>query len=296
MATNLGNLDSDAQIPADGLADHVLPLGTVIDWYRASTSTSVPSGWVVCDGTNWNDIDNHMGSAQAKLTTGTIPNLIGKFTMGARPTTTAGGVTAADTTASSNGNAYANAPGIGGVGGSNAAISLAHTHTIAGHGHAHTIATTGAKANVTSAENNGATNNITSYNATGLTVNGETPTTTTQASHQHDYYITGYTTGNLNSSSGSYVRVNTINYSTAQSSSAGSHSHTVTHGHGVTDPNHAHTIYQTNHTHAITGAVGTGTAGDSAMTTGGLSWDTSAVTDMRPAHVGLLKIMKVKIV
>ena len=109
--TNLGALASNATIPASALGDDVLPLGSVIDWYRVTTATTVPAGWAVCDGSLWNDLDNQMGSSKAKLTTGNIPDLTGKVTVGARLTTTAGGLTAADGAASANGNAYANAPG-----------------------------------------------------------------------------------------------------------------------------------------------------------------------------------------
>jgi hypothetical protein len=271
--TNLGALSSNATIPASALGDDVLPLGSVIDWYRVTTATTVPAGWAVCDGTAWNDVDNHMGVSKVKLTTGSMPDLVGKFTVGARLTTTAGGVTAADGTASSNGNAYANAPGIGGVGGSNAAISLAHTHTVPAHSHSNfaSFAVTGG--------NHGHGNNFAVGSSHNLSGN----------SHYHTYersgdYNVGLAAGGV-----------TPNWQIARSSQntgwsgvgiSGSVSTSISGG--VTD--------STSHSHGFTGSIGNAAlSGDSAMTSGSASW-TAAVTDVRPAHVGLLKIMKVKIV
>lgn len=295
MPTNFGNLPSNAPISGDGLADttvtaakladDVLPLGSVIDWYRPTTSTAVPTGWAICDGTAWSSIDNSMGAAKAQLTTGNIPDLIGKVTVGARLTTTAGGATPADGTASSNGNAYANAPGIGGTGGSNAAINLAHTHSIPAHGHGNNLAVSGAGANISI---NGA--------GTGISVNGSGDLATTNVNlnhgHTYDWAYGNTSTGNT----GSFTRTTTVTYYTSTTSYVlGEHAHTLpNHGHGITDPTHAHGITQTNHSHNLTGSVGPNTNGDSAMTTTNLSW-TSAVTDVRPAHVGMLKIMKVKV-
>lgn len=268
---NFGALASNATIPANALGDDVLPLGSVIDWYRVTTATTVPLGWAVCDGALWNDLDNQMGSSKAKLTTGNIPNLIGKFTVGARLTTTAGGLTAADGTASSNGDAYANAPGIGGTGGSNA--------TKAGHGHGFSLGATGNTANLT-VTNGG----------TGITFSAESPGTTSNGSHQHtfstynDSYANGFSTGTANT--GSFTRLVTPSYSYpwGYTDALGSHSHTVNnHGHGFSDPGHGHGTTQSNHTHGVSGTVGPNTDGDNAV-------------DVRPAHVGLLKIMKVKIV
>lgn len=281
--TNFGEVLSDGVIPASALSDDVLPLGTVIDWYRASTSVAVPSGWAICDGSAWNGIDNQMGEAKAKLTTGNIPNLIGKVTVGARLTTTSGGSTAADGTNSTNGDAYANAPGIGGSGGSNSAINLAHTHGVPGHGHANTLAVSGAGANI-------------SVNAagTGVSVNGsgDLAVTETFLNHSHTYFDSNFSTSTGNT--GSYTRVTNVSYYTTNTGGAlGWHAHTLpNHAHGISDPTHAHGITQSNHAHGLTGSVGPNTNGDSTLTTTSLSW-TAAVTDVRPAHVGMLKIMKV---
>jgi hypothetical protein len=279
---------ADLQVTGAKIADNVLPLGSVIDWYRVTSGTFVPTGWAVCDGTAWNDIDNHMGASKAKLTSGNIPNLIGKFTVGARLTVASGGSGgAADTAPSTNGDAYANAPGIGGTGGSNAAINLAHTHTVAGHGHGFSLSAVGNTANLT-VTNGG----------TGITFVAEAPGTTTNGNHRHSYYYESVGTTALAGTSGSqYFYLKALNAVNDTTTYAGEHSHTVNnHGHGFSDPGHGHGTTQSNHTHGVSGTVGTaGTSGDSAITT---SWfGTSGVlTDFRPAHVGLLKIMKVKIV
>lgn len=268
---NFGALASNATIPANALGDDVLPLGSVIDWYRVTTATTVPAGWAVCDGSLWNDLDNQMGSSKAKLTTGNIPNLIGKVTVGARLTTTAGGLTAADGTASSNGDAYANAPGIGGTGGSNAIK--------AGHGHGFSLGATGSTANLT----------VTS-GGTGITFSAESPGTTGSGYHYHStdtynyQFARDFNTGTA--STGSFTRLTSgiFSYPTGYTNIIGDHTHTVnSHGHGFSDPGHGHGTTQSNHTHGVSGNVGPNTDGDNAV-------------DVRPAHVGLLKIMKVKIV
>ena len=262
----------DLQVTGAKIADNVVPLGTVIDWYRVTSGTFVPTGWAVCDGSLWNDIDNHMGASKAKLTTGNIPNLIGKVTVGARLTTTASGAIAADGIGSTNGDAYANAPGIGGTGGSNAEIP--------GHGHAHTIAV--------SIEN--------SHTHPIVVASGgaHTPTVTngvTQGAGGHYHraggdaaFMSQWTMGNVGGYYGTYD--NSAGYAIfayTNTEAVGNHSHAVTidavgnHGHGASSTGGA------GHSHGITGTVGANTNGDSPV-------------DVRPAHVGLLKIMKVKIV
>ena len=52
-------------------------LGHVVEWYRANANVPVPRGFAVCDGTAWGAIVNDMG-----LSTGNIPNLVDRFTLG----------------------------------------------------------------------------------------------------------------------------------------------------------------------------------------------------------------------
>lgn len=266
---------ADLQVTGTKIADNVLPLGSVIDWYRVTSGTFVPTGWAVCDGSLWNDIDNHMGASKAKLTTGNIPNLIGKVTVGARLTVASGGAGgAADGTASTNGNAYANAPGIGGTGGSNAAIP--------GHGHAHTITSTLLE--------NSHTHPITVASGGAHTPTVANGVTGGGGSHYHRAggdaaFVTQLTNGNI---TGFLVNYRNAGYDSAfaytNTDTVANHSHSVTidavgnHDHGASSSAGA------GHSHNITGTVGANnTNGDSPV-------------DVRPAHVGLLKIMKVKIV
>lgn len=234
---------ADGSIGPNHLAANVLPLGTVIDWYRYATATTVPTGWHICDGAAWSTISNDLGA-----TTGNIPNLINAVTVGARITTTSGGTTAADGIASTNGDTYANAPGIGGVGGSMAAVNLthihsyAHTHGVLGVDHLHGVGADGFHAH-----------NITTGTATRGSPNG-------------------YAAGG---------------------------------GESVAFTNHIHggaTDAQGTHSHGgATGAadrsLNTSTYSQNTATTGAAQWTTivsPTVVDLRPKHVGMLKIMKVR--
>jgi hypothetical protein len=110
------------------LAADVLPLGSVMLWWRPSGSTATPGGpWEIMDGRAWNSIANTMNNGSA-LTTGNIPDMRGAFPIGAD---ILGQV----------------APGIGATGGSNTA-NVAHTHTVNAHTHntlphTHSISTDG---------------------------------------------------------------------------------------------------------------------------------------------------------
>lgn len=258
---------ADLQVTGVKIADNVLPLGSVIDWYRAVTSISVPPGWAVCDGRDWSLIDNQMGVSKAALVSGEIPNLIGKFTIGARLTVASGGSGgAADTTNSTNGTEYANAPGIGGFGGSNAARNLVHSHSVPSHYHSPgDLGTEG-----------GTHSNAISGGVTG------------SGDHGHGLSIGGI----YHSAGGTYDAIalaGGANFTLFRQNIA------VTgggaHGHG----NNFSITGNGAHSHTFTGNVGNtaGVNGNNQMTTG---QELSALVDVRPAHVGLLKIMKVKIV
>lgn len=269
---------ADLQVTGTKIADNVLPLGSVIDWYRVTSGTFVPTGWAVCDGSLWNDIDNHMGASKAKLTTGNIPNLIGKVTVGARLTVASGGSGgAADGTGSTNGDAYANAPGIGGTGGSNA--------TIPGHGHAHTIAVSTENSHthpITVASGGSHSHPVNVASSSGNTglAGGHSHTAGGDAA-----FVVQLTAGNVtgflvNYRNAGYDSAFAYQYATAQAD----HRHSVTIDNSAEHGHSASSTAGAGHSHGITGTVGANnTNGDSPV-------------DVRPAHVGLLKIMKVKIV
>lgn len=124
-----GNLIPNAAIVAAMLDPTIIPLGTVLTWWRPSGSNATPGGfWEIMDGRAWNGITNAMGPGGTALTTGNIPDMRGYFVQGA----------------DINGNV---APGIGSTGGSNS-VSLAHSHAVNSHthqvaSHAHGIGTDG---------------------------------------------------------------------------------------------------------------------------------------------------------
>lgn len=105
----------------------ILPLGSVITWWRPSGSNALPGGgWEIMDGRPWNSITNTLGPGGAALASGNIPNMLNAFAIGGSLATT---------------------PGVGSTGGSNTA-NLAHSHAVAQHSHSvpphtHTINTDG---------------------------------------------------------------------------------------------------------------------------------------------------------
>lgn len=88
-------------------ARNVVPLGTVIAWYRATGAVSLPTGWELCDGRNWSAVANDMG-----LSSDTLPDLRNRFVLGA------GG----------------SGPAERSTGGSHT-LGLSHNHTVDSHTH-----------------------------------------------------------------------------------------------------------------------------------------------------------------
>lgn len=106
-AANIAN----QQVTYEKLDPTVLPLGSVIMWYRKSGETNLPGGgWEICDGRAWSSITNSLG-----YTTGTIPDLRDSFAIGAD----INGIVA---------------PSIGAGGGSNER-NFAHSHNVDAHFH-----------------------------------------------------------------------------------------------------------------------------------------------------------------
>lgn len=116
-------------ITKDKLDPNIVPVGTVISWYRPTTDIPLPLGWEVCDGRAWSGIQNAWG-----ITTGTIPDLTNRFVLGA-------GLYGTGTDVST-------PPSMGQVGGGHAK-NLSHAHTVFPHAHfipqhAHSIGPDGA--------------------------------------------------------------------------------------------------------------------------------------------------------
>lgn len=121
---NNGSVTGDKLDPAVWAG--VLPLGSVISWYRPTSAVAVPTGFVVCAGGSTTSHDfPGVGTLQ-------IPNLTDRFIMGATSGVnelTTGGSNSKDL------NHYHTIP-------THTHNVSAHTHTIAGH--SHTGATGGA--------------------------------------------------------------------------------------------------------------------------------------------------------
>jgi hypothetical protein len=217
--TRDGGLDLPA-LAADILRQ-LAQIGQVIEWWRPASSVAVPAGFEICDGRTIAANLHDFGTGQPI----TLPNLIGKFIIGAN-------ASLGDGAASSNGDAAGNAPGIGGVGGSNA--------------------------------------------TKGFTV----------PAHWHDK-------GNLAiGNSGLHAHTTTIEYTAANVGSGGIGANLL-HTAGVPVATGSETWGTTLTTHSHTNADFTGHVGN----TGGVSGDaamTTTAADVRPAHVGLLRLMKVK--
>lgn len=99
----------------DQLDLNIVPIGTVIQWYRPTGSVSLPTGWEICDGRAWSDISNSWG-----INSGAIPDLRNKFVLGA--------------SVSGTGSSASTPPDIGQPGG-NHEQNLAHSHGVYDHSH-----------------------------------------------------------------------------------------------------------------------------------------------------------------
>jgi len=107
---------ADQSVTGPKLADDILPIGTVIPWWRPSIATPLPSGWEVCDGhTLISTLHEFAGGG-----TITLPDLRNRFVLGAAT----GGTGTSSTTP----------PAIGQIGGNNNA-NLAHSHVVDPHSH-----------------------------------------------------------------------------------------------------------------------------------------------------------------
>lgn len=123
---------ADGSVGASKLDPNIVPLGTVLSWYRPNTGIPLPAGgWEICDGRSWGLVPNAWGQ-----TTGLMPDLRGKFILGAGLSNIGSGPT--------------QYPDIGQVGGSHTS-NLAHVHSIGAHSHSipdhsHSIGPDGAHA------------------------------------------------------------------------------------------------------------------------------------------------------
>lgn len=242
-ANNVVQLNGSAQLPAvDGsllTGIEGVPSGVIALW--SGSTASIPSGWVICDGTN------------------STPDLRDRFVVGA------GNTYAVDATGGSNTVtlAEANLPGhthsVSGTTGSDGA----HTHNVSGN-----TSTTGAHTHTLS----GNTSNTGAHTHSGSTSN--------TGSHSHGQQGRVFGNGNTNSAitlsnnvanNQSFANNNTLsagahshNFTT---NSDGAHSHTLS-GNAASAGDHSHTLSGTAdsagaHTHSFSttsGSTGSGTA------------------------------------
>lgn len=107
----------------------IVPLGTILDWFPPASASppwtaALPPGYAVCDGTAWSSIPNDLG-----YSSGNIPNLTGRVTMGANASYSLGTAATHDSAT-----AAQTPPGVGGNVGNNT-ISQSHNHTVPVHQH-----------------------------------------------------------------------------------------------------------------------------------------------------------------
>lgn len=271
-----GKLAADAALPLRALdaasMRQFVPLGTVIDWWRPNSSWDAgagagapPPGFEVCDGHVVPDGSHDFGAGAL-----TLPDLRNKFIIGAD--ISAGkadgtGSVPGDGTAAYNAQ-HPNAPGIRGVGGTNAT----HTHTVPSHFHGKgTLAASGGShAHTDSGHGHGASTDTQLANDFTLMQPGNSGIGSIWAATQAGQYFNVAYANNGNPWGAWYAG----------------------HGHGVTINPGAANIQPNTHSHPnseFSGNVGNypaGVNGDAQMTSGAI--------DGRPAHYGLLKIMKVR--
>lgn len=229
---------ANGAVTIDKLDGTVVPLGTVVLWYRADSAVLPPSGWEVMDGRAWSGIVNKLGAGGVQWNTGNIPNMANKFPLGAALAGTDG--------------TPANPPAIGAVGGQHTR-NISHGHTAQPHSHtvnahSHPIALGGGHRH---------TFDITTPGGPGVAAlfSRDVGVPKSDGSRQA-LYLPGHNSGNF-----------------AGADVAAPMTLVADHSHG-----------------GVTGDAGAGT--DSPTITIN-DWSSGAL-DFRPAHIGLLFIMRVR--
>lgn len=243
-ANNIVQLNGSAQLPAvDGsllTGIEGVPSGVIALW--SGTVASIPSGWVICDGTN------------------STPNLTGRFIVHA-DADAAGTYNVGDTGGSNTVTlAEANLPGHTHSVSGTTASDGAHTHNVSGNtsntgAHTHTLS--GNTSNSGNHTHNGSTSNTGnhSHNVTGGS-GGDSQTYIPLAGGASSQNQFGGFISNTGAHSHNFTTAGGGDHShtlSGNAASAGAHSHTVT---GTADSAGAHT-----HTFSTTsGSTGSGTA------------------------------------
>jgi hypothetical protein len=250
----------DGTIGASKVNSTISYVGKVEMWYRVSPSISPPIGWEICDGRPWSGVPNAMGPGLTNWTTGNMPNMINKFVLGAATTGTGTGI--------------ATPPDIGAVGGAHGK-DMTHTHTVS---HSHNV--------------NSHTHPMDHTHSFGTSVDGSHGHTfaggyifhTRMNAFQQLISVVDYAT---RASQNQIARVNNLQSAYLAGWNEGAFDAAF----GM-DPAGAHS-----HTGGTSGAS-TASTGGGGGTTDVQTPTTSAGTlgatyDVRPAHIGLLYIMRV---
>lgn len=104
----------------------ISPIGAVIDWFRPSTSTPIPQGWKICDGTVVDDTDDPQKISPFRGQ-GPVPDLQGRFVRGISKTQLA----------TYGAGSPLEAAGVD-------SVDVSHSHTTQSSQHTHSFATSGA--------------------------------------------------------------------------------------------------------------------------------------------------------
>jgi hypothetical protein len=250
----VGNSElQDGSVTPSKLDPDFLPVGTVISWYRPTSTTPFPAGgWEVCDGRAWSTITNTWG-----VTAGNIPDLRGKFILGAG--------------LSNIGNGPTNYPDIGMVGGSHTK-NLSHSHTVTAHSHslpAHTHTIQGDGDHTHGISDDGAHNHSmhSRLNALLQQIQVYSWDTSDNPMRRDNNLQSLYVAGFNNLTPDDAVP------------STGNHSHSGA------------TASAGGHTHGGVTGVSSGTSGNGTAATDS---QLSSAVDIRPAYVGLIYLMRVR--
>lgn len=95
----------------------LVPVGTIVDWFRPAATTPTPDGWKICDGSTVSD-------ALSPFNGKNVPDLRNRFVLG---------IDASNATVMASYGADQGAPPSGGQ--SAVGLSLAHSHTVPAHSH-----------------------------------------------------------------------------------------------------------------------------------------------------------------
>lgn len=231
-AVDTDNIYPEA-VTSEKLDPNLIPVGTVISWYRPSDLTPVPEGWVVPVGQTLlageHDFAENVSIA--------LPDLRNRFILGAATSGTGSGT--------------GSPPPIGQTGGSNSA-NLAHSHTV--NSHSHVV-------------------NSHSHSISSIT-------------HRHYWFDEPDGQGIPRDLEQRGTGVYNSGHNIKQTLFVPNLNFNAEHGPRVTAP-------MSDHTHDHNGATGSSAPGTSSSSPGTNS-QLSSSQDIRPRHIGLLFLMKVK--